>query len=345
MSAPSRMIIAIALTVCLAISGCSSVPTSEPAISTTTTTATTSTAPPTPTPSPTPQPTITPSPTATPTPTIVPTPTIAPELDGIPAARLQFAKDLLEIYDNSLSTNDTCFNKVDDYITREQIIEYGKTGTYSNIENFAIIMHKDGTPAIAMINCKDNVVSSFKTAIKEMEVYDPNYLKVLTSNGMRAFMVNRFNPNGSSTYTFNKSGLVVWNAEDKVLAKDNVAYALKMSIETESFGIKMYQLGGDYSKYVGFMKELLSSDCWWNLYMKNSQYYCEEASKSSYIQSIFYYNDFYAPTDMKSTFIQSLLTKIREQNLATPFGGTWDEITQNIKERPDWDRAYFEKNQ
>ena len=122
-------------------------------------------------------------------------------------------RDLLKIYENSLlSSTHKAFNKVDDYLTREQIINYGKTGEYEDIENFAIIMHKDGTPAIAMINCQENVVSSFKKGIEEMEAYDPNYLKILTNNGMRTFTVNRYNENYGSTYTFNKEGQFIWNA-------------------------------------------------------------------------------------------------------------------------------------
>ena len=330
----SSMAIGISILLCLAMIGCTSVPSSEPTISTTTTTTTTSTAVATPTPSPTLEPTVSPKPTVTPIPTIIPTPTIPPELVGVPPERLQFVKDLLNLYDHSVSSDNTAFDKVDDYITREQIVEYGRTGDFSKVKDFSIISHKDGTPAIALINCKDNVVSSFKTAIKEMEVYDPNYLKVLTSNGMRAFMVNRFAENMGNVFTFNKSGLIVWNLD---INKDFSVNNLKRPLETESFGIKMYQLGGDYAKYVGFMKEQLSSDCWWYIFKRTGDAVAESGSRSSYIITKTLYNPYYAPITFKDEKIQDLLKSVRDNNLATPFGGTWAEISASIVDRPDWE--------
>ena len=328
----------ISILVCLAISGCSSVPTSEPATSMTTVITTISTAAPTPTPSPTLEPTVSPTPTVTPTPTIIPTPTIQSELVGVPAERLQFVKDLLKIYVDSLMTSNSAFDKVDDYITREQIINYGKTGAYEDIENFAIIMHKDGTPAIAMINCQDNVVSGLKEAIKKMEGYDSNFLKILTDNGMVTFIPNRFNENEGFTYTFNKQGQFVWNISEEGL-KTEVPYMdtlLGSPLYVESVGIKMYSLGGEYVSHIGYYKDGLAAYCWWNLYQKNKDKFSEDMAYSCYLVAKNLYGERYSPLTFNSDTIQNTIDKVFDKNLIAFFGGTADEINKNRESMPDW---------
>ncbi|MDD2482859.1 MAG: hypothetical protein PHE32_03465 [Candidatus Shapirobacteria bacterium] len=278
------------------------------------------------------------APTPTPEPTPTPTTTeTKSELDGIPAERLQFTKDLLKIYENSLSSNEDEFNKVDDYLTREQIIEYGKTGEYSNIENFSIISHKDGSPAIAMINCQDNVVSGFKKAIKEMEVYDSNYLKLLTDNGMRSFIINRFNEKSGFVYTYNEEGQFVWNLSKEGL-KSEIPYMntlLGGPLYIESVGIKMLNLGGEFAKYPGYFKEGLSAYCWWNLYCKNGQQFCKEMAHAGYIGAKVRYGEKYSQP-FRSETIQVSFEKIFKEGLVDFFGGTADEINKNRKSMPDW---------
>ena len=279
------------------------------------------------------------TPTTKPTIETTPTPTTTEtksELDGIPAERLQFVEDLIKIHENSLLTSThKAFNKVDDYITREQIIKYGKTGEYNNIENFSIINHKDGSPAIAMINCQENVVSSFKKAIKEMEAYDPNYLKILTNNGMRTFTINRYGENYGSTYTFNKEGQFIWNATKEKLAEKDLSYALKNKVLVESYGIKFLNLGGEYALHVGTYKEGLSSLCWWNLYQNIKQKYCLSMSYEDYIMAKDFYGGEYK-IDFNSATVQSHFDKIFNEGLVDFFGGTAQEINENRKTMPDW---------
>ena len=208
-------------------------------------------------------------------PTIVNTTSIStetttnPDLKDVAPDKLEFTKDFLNLYDESsvdYSSGDYkgAFDKIKDFISREQIIEYGKTGETG--ENLSIVKHKDGSPAVALINCNDNVTRFFNGTIDGSIEYDPDFLGKMTQNGMVAFMVNRFNNTKSSSFTFNEHGLIVWNLD---LEKSNMivgSNGLEKQIETESFGIRSLQLGGDYTKYAGFIKEQLSSACWWNLY-------------------------------------------------------------------------------
>ena len=283
---------------------------------------------PTPTPKPTPIPTAKPTPTVEPTPTPIPTTETTSELDGVAPERLTFTKKLLTLYANC-STNDA--DEFKKYITREQIINFGKTG-----EGLTVVNKENGTPGILLVNCQDNVVSSFRNAMDQMRAYDANYVDVLTKNGVCSFMVNRWDVNIGSVFTYSKSGLVVWNATDQALAPADISYSFKRTIETEAFGIKVANLGGDYAKYGGFMKELLSSDCWWNMYKKTGQTYCRDLSYSSYLIAKTMYNQVYAPVTFQDDKIQNLLKNIRDNNLASPWGGPWSEISQNIADRPDW---------
>jgi hypothetical protein len=98
----------------------------------------------------------------------------------------------------------------------------------------------------------------------------------------------------------------------------------------------MLNLGGDYSRYIGFMKEQLSSDCWWNLYKKTGNDLCYDMSHASYMVTQILYNPAYSPVTFKDEKIQNLLKNIRDKNLTSSFGGSWSEITTNIADRPDW---------
>jgi hypothetical protein len=323
-------------------------PTLRPTIEATPTPSTTSTTKPTteatttPTTKPTTEattPTTRPTTEATTTPTTRPTteaPTPTPtssELEGVLAERLQFTKDLLYFYDKTIQDSNTAFDAIDKYITRQQIINYGKGGEYL-VKTGDVVKFKDGNPAIGLINCKDSVITSFKKAIKMMESYDANYLKEITSNGTKAFMINQIS-GGNDRFTFNKYGGIALNPTDFTLSRSDISGFLNWSVFVESFGIKMYQLGGDYENYVGYMKESLASDCWWNLYCKNNQTYCKEMSYGDYIALKYVYGEYYN-ISFKDQKIQDLLNNIRTQNLVKSFGGTWAEITQNIPSRPDW---------
>ncbi len=264
-------------------------------------------------------------------PTATKEPTISSnELEGVAAERLEFTKVMLNLYDGSVNDH-VAFSKIKNFVTRQQIINYGKTG-----EGLSVVKYDNGTPAVALINCNDNITNIFNSMISQMKSYDSNYLKKLTSNGMVAFMVNRYEPNWGNTFTFNRNGLTVWN-----LASEEVNTVtpgkLKRTVETEAFGIKMYSLGGDYANYIGFMKELLSSDCWWNLWKKTGDQYCYDMSQSSYMISKITYGPAYAPVTLQDEKIQNLLKNIRDKNLATSFGGSWSEISVNIVDRPDWE--------
>jgi len=95
-------------------------------------------------------------------------------------------------------------------------------------------------------------------------------------------------------------------------------------------------LGGDYAKYDGFLKQLLASDCWWNLYKKTGSSYCQEKSRGDYVFALTFYNKMYAPVTFKDKKIQDLLKNVRTKGLAKPFGGSWTEIAASIKDRPAW---------
>jgi len=253
--------------------------------------------------------------------------TTNPDLKDVAPERLEFTKDLLNLYDKSLASYDPAFDKIKDFVSRDQVIKYGETGETGN--NLSIVKNKDGSPAVALINCNNNVTNGFKDMINKMSKYDSNYLKKLTDNGMRVFMVNRFLDEGD-TFFFNESGLVVWNLEDQ-----NTKYlSLERPVLTEAFGIKMLQLGGDYAKYAGFIKEQLSSDCWWNLYKTTGEKICEAYSASSYMNCKEYYNEFYAPVDFRDKEIQDLINSARK--LVSLFGGTEPEISKSIVDRPDF---------
>ena len=276
------------------------------------------------------------------TPTSISTETTTnPDLKDVAPERLEFTKDFLNLYDESIREVitqpefKTAFNKIEDFISRDQVIKYGETGETGN--NFSIVKYKDGSPAVALINCNDKITGCFKTTINEMNKHDPNFLKKITGNGMVAFMVNRFDENQGDNFTFNENGLIVWNITPEHTNMVVGSGGLERPIITESFGIKALNLGGDYTKYFGFIKEQLSSAYWWNLYKKTGNKEYESYSYSSYIFCKTYYNQVYAPTDFRDKEIQDLINNIMDQNLIIPFGDeNWDKIKESIVDRPDW---------
>jgi hypothetical protein len=254
--------------------------------------------------------------------------TTADELLGVAPARMAFTLKMLNLYANT----DGTINVVNKYITRKQIIEYGKTG-----KGLTVVNHEDGTPAIALINCNSDYVTSFNRAIESMKTADSNYINILTGNGVVAFMTYKFDKKDASEYfTYKKEGIIIQNINKVKSVGGDHSGDLMHSVVVESFGIKMENLGGDYWKYEGFLKQLLASDCWWNLYKKTGSSYCQMQSRSGYMYALTFYNKLYAPVTFKDKKIQDLLKNVRTKGLALPFGGTWSEIAASIKDRPDW---------
>jgi len=171
------------------------------------------------------------------------------------------------------------------------------------------------------------------TCVSDMKKYDANYLKEITANGAVAIMADG---KGTGSFTYNKYGLIDWCISPKYYNAVD-AFGLEAAILEESFGIKMENLGGDYLKYEGFLKEGLASDCWWNLYKKNGVYTCRVFSNSAYLIAKYFYGDFYAPVTFKDKKIQKLLDNVRKGVVSVKsFGGPWPEIAVSLKGRPDW---------
>lgn len=253
--------------------------------------------------------------------------TTNPDLKDVAPERLEFTKDLLNLYDASSKQVgspgfETAFNKIKDFISRDQVIKYGETGETG--ENLSIVKNKDGSPAVALINCNDKVTSAFEGMVKEISQYDSNFLKKLTENGMVAFMINRYDVNAGDNFTFNRSGLVVYNARPEMV--DLINYkVLESSIITEVFGIKCLNLGGDYAKYSGFIKQQLSSDCLLNLYEKTGTKVLKIFARDSYFIGKDYYGEYYSPAKLEDEKIQKLIKDARD--LMEPIGAnSWDEI-------------------
>lgn len=254
--------------------------------------------------------------------------TTNPDLKDVAPERLEFTKDLLNLYDESVTKIatpkefETAFNKIKDFISRNQIIEYGKSGETG--ENLLIVKHKDGNPAVALINCADNVVNSFDGMIEEMNQYDSNFLEKMTENGLVAFMVNRFDENRGNSFTFNESGLVVFNLKPDFVDLINYKVLLD-AVVTEVFGIKCLNLGGDYAKYSGYMKQQLAADFLEHLYEKTGNEYFKISAIGSYFIGKNYYGNYYSPVTLEDEKIQKLIKDVR--NLIEPIGAdSWNEI-------------------
>jgi len=254
--------------------------------------------------------------------------TTADELLGVAPARMAFTLKMLNLYANT----DGSINVVNKYITRKQIIEYGKTG-----KGLTVVNHENGTPAIALINCNSDYVNSFGWAIESMTGYDSNYINELTGNGVVAFMTYRFDKSNPSGYfTYKKEGIIIKDIDKGKAQGIDYSGGLMSSILTESFGIRMENLGGDYAKYGGLYKQLLSAYCWWNLSVKTGSSYCQAQAHGEYMMAFDYYNKLYAPVNIKTKKIQDGLNTIMTKGLAQHFGGPWSEIKANSKSMPKW---------
>jgi len=203
-----------------------------------------------------------------------------------------------------------------------------------DLKTLAIVMAS--VSALAVINFNSVLTGYLNTCVSDMKKYDANYLKEITANGAVAIMADG---QGTGGFTYNKYGLIDWRLSSANYNNVN-ALDLEQGILVESLGIRMENLGGDYLKYEGFLKEGLASDCWWNLYKKNGIYICKALSFDNYVFAKEFYGDFYAPMTFKDKKIQALLNKIRNGfGSVKSFGGPWSQIVENIKSRPDWTSA------
>ena len=123
------------------------------------------------------------------------------------------------------------------------------------------------------------------------------------------------------------------------LAKNDLSHALKNKVLVESYGIKFLNLSGEYAQHVGYYKEGLPAYCFWNLYCKNGQPFCKAMAYGDYLGAKVRYGEEYSPVDFNSETIQKSFEMIFNQGLVDFFGGTANEINENRKSMPDWNRG------
>lgn len=269
-------------------------------------------------------------------PTIETTPSLTPEevllvkydqeLKECKPELKSFCAHLLNIYDVSSKDSETLFNNITKYTSRQEIIKYGETGK-------GLQTVEDEYGKLALFGWSEKSVSIVESSINRLKQVDESVLKVLNDNGTYAFMLGQSNTWPDRTYGFTKEGLTCWNSNNE-RAEQGTKYWWGSKLIIENIGTAMINLGGEYDKIKGFMKEIVAGDEF--LFVSENK---AESSKDmvNYKETSdgcyrwagdSYYNNVYAPRKFDDKDVQELVKTIYDEKLISFFGGTPEEIAK-----------------
>ena len=243
-----------------------------------------------------------------------------------PELRL-FCSQMLNLQGTSAGDKDVTFSQIGEKLTREEIVDYGKTG-----EDSRVIEDEDGTPRLWMIGWTEKSQENIREAMKTLQDWDPKALTILNENGTFAFMLAQSDMHSEHTFGYNKEGLTIYEASPEY-AETLPVLAFGNSLITENIGTAMLNLGGKYLEIVGFIKEEITGDEFLNLYNKIGENYFLEVSKGSYLfGGEGYYNNFYNKkiTDID---VQEIIKEVYDHELISFFGGTGEKIASTAMYR------------
>ncbi len=213
------------------------------------------------------------------------------------------------------------------YITKEQVFEFGRTGVIPNGANFQILYFKDEngnqTDEPAILYVTNPEIEAFGSAVKSvvdwLEGVYPGFLTTMVDNGIRIILHSQANDNKNTQGTTYNDGLYYENYSGS--NSESFYKSLRKGLLTEGVGIRCDILGLSKNEQ-GLIKPYFA--------LLFTQYALTKSSDDGLVNfEKFYQNE----TDLY-TFLYAdgrssdEIKALREETkmLVYPFGGSWKEI-------------------
>lgn len=250
--------------------------------------------------------------------------------NGCQDINLDFCAGLVYATDNVYGFNDPDYDLKEkgvlkNYLTREQIFKFGKTG-----EGLDVIYFKDekgkktNEPAICyVVNPelkKYKKIDGLQKTIDKWEKVAPGFLRAMVANDVRVFFHSQSSSdNGVSNFKYSY-GVLYYNFSRN---DDNYSSFMFKGMAVDQFGVRGDALGGKIEKEkVAAIKQWLARDCYQYIgKVKNKDF----TRRSEGLQLLL--EHYMTKYKLDYDYISSIVDIIKEENLMTPFGAdTWQEI-------------------
>ncbi len=212
-----------------------------------------------------------------------------------------------------------------DYITDEQIYEFGRTGKGLDVIYFR---DKNGKktkePAIFYVTTPDVKkfkISDIEKAIAFWEKVAPGFLRAIVANDTRFLFQGQASSNKKIKVFKYEWGIIYFNFSDNDSEKFD--FGLRRGLPLESFGLRAEALGIFSKNEVGVIKSWLTRDCCVYIAKKTGNKNVLDRVKS-YQSDL---DDYMASGNFIYEYMSPIIERIKKEGLVTPFGAeTWEEI-------------------
>lgn len=252
--------------------------------------------------------------------------------EGCQEINLDFCAGLLYAIDKAKVLNHPKFDLKEktlfrDYITKEQVYEFGRTG-----EGLDVVYFKDEEgkstkePAICYVaspEVKKFKISDIEKAIDYWEKPAPGFLRAMVSNDVRVFFHGKASKNDNTQIFTYMAGIIYYNYQKKDV-NDFLVGLKKRGLPLEMFGVKGEALKGEFGVgEVAVIKSLLARDC--------ANYIAKKTGRKEFSDRVKSYqadlDRYLSETGLTLENISKLVDRIKKEELMTPFGAeTWEEI-------------------
>jgi len=216
-----------------------------------------------------------------------------------------------------------------DYVTDEQIYEFGRTGKGLDVVYFR---DKNGKktkePAIFYVatpDVKKFKISDIEKAIDFWEKPAPGFLRAAVANGVRFLFQGQASSNKDIVVFKFKWGIVYYNYCENDLS--HFILGLKKGLAVEMFGEKADALGIYSKDEVGVIKSWLARDCC--IYIGKKTGHKNIADRAGAFQKAL--DRYMSGGNLTYEYMDPIIKTIKKEGLITPFGAeTWEEIDSAI---------------
>jgi hypothetical protein len=249
--------------------------------------------------------------------------------------RLGLAAEWLNIVDNNNTGpfrlgGDKSFEheQVEDYITRDQILDYAVTGDGLNV-----YLDKNNSPKFLLVNMDNEATENFYKAIDFLEsVGAGDVVKTLTENGVNTFFLHKFD---KDNYSLTSDGVI--NIHGNKFGKTS-SEDICMALLEQSFAIKLSQLSDAgvalFSSHIRVLVDMMAGSNWEYLHNKSNRTDMELLALAT---------EYREKADIKleslsipdsDVYIDRLYRFITETNLVKPLGtNNWNFLKERTSGR------------
>jgi hypothetical protein len=220
------------------------------------------------------------------------------------------------------------------YVTKDQVIEFGRTGKVDKKWNWKVIYHKDEKgkitkePGLMYAFNPGNKVFDAKnvqTPIDSWEKIAPGFFRALNANDTWVIFQSDASDSSNKIQCCKYGSSIIYVNFSSRDSSDFENFLYKMGLPKEQFGVRGDALFGDLKRaQVGLVKSRLALDCCKHISGKKNSKFIRGRIKSFQMEA----DSYLAQTPgISYEEIQSFKDEMEFNNLMIPFGAAcWEEI-------------------